>query len=56
MFYEVYDTYMNKRMININFIVEIKKIMGKTIIVTTTEEIATAQTYEQVKKELMKGA
>ena len=56
MFYEVYDSSMNKRMININFIVEVKELMGHAVIVTTTDTITTTDTYERVKKELTKGA
>lgn len=56
MFYEFYDNYRNKRMVNINFIVEIKEINGYAIIVTTTDEITTKDRYERVKEDLMKGA
>lgn len=56
MFYEFYDNNMNKRMVNINFIVEIKELMGYAIIVTTKEEITTKDRYERVKDDLTKGA
>ena len=56
MFYEFYDNNMNKRMVNTNFIVEIKETMGHAVIVTTTDEIVTTESYERVKKNLTKGA